>query len=625
MSFWGIVLGYLVNMLLGDLHTVIVEPILNVVQAKGWLASDKYSVLSQYCEDLTEQVENGEIGDFVGREDIMKSMMSILASDSKCPCIVGDTGVGKNAMVEGLAYRIVNNKVPENLKNKKIYKVNIISLVAGNNYSSGSSVMSRVRALLEKAKNDPDIILFIDDASQIVKFGLADQFKSYLECKNVKIIFAADYQQYSYIGSNSNLTLDFTKINLASPDKRGTLDILKYLKSGWEQKYEVVITDEAINSVLELTDRYMKSRTYPDKAIEILKSSILIAKKRIVEKNDATFVLPHVMRTDVEAAISQATNIPIGEIGPEEAKYLKNMSKRINRFIFGQHEVINELCSAVFRCRAGLCNHNKPRASFLLTGLSGVGKTRLASCLGREIGSFISIDMARYSSPNSLDSFICSQKNDIHNELITQISEKPYSVVLFDNIEKANKDVINLILGVLDKGYFLESNGKKVDFTDSIIIFSTNACANFMYNELQTTGQVPSADVIINKAREMLGDDLLNKVDKTMVMNPLKNEHFKGIVSLLLGRLESKFIKQNVAVSFDDNVRDYIANTEIDHHVGARVLERKVIEKIEAPMAKMIIEGQVKSGDCVNCTLNEGRVVFANQDGIILSFNNDLA
>lgn len=587
----GTVVGIVfLSAFLNTVGRIVAHPIYDYIQASGWLDPDSYFIMSEYCEDITEKARKGHCHDFFTRDDKIESLVDILNLHEKSnPCIVGNPGVGKTALVEGLAYRIVNGNIDEKLKNKKILKINIAKLISGKRYSTGASPLIRLRAILNEAKNDKSIILFIDDIYQITQIpGAAKLIKAYIENHDLKIIASVNDEEYAMMSENTDFYQRYTHVFLEEPSKFDTFRILQYLKSDIEQKYNLTIYDEVLMDVIELTGKYMKNKFYPNKAIDILNLSIVRAQKNTSKFDN------EVTKQDVMEAISKYTNIPVGELTPDEAEALHTMNERVKQVIIGQDKAVDTVCNAVKSGRIGVCDDNKPRASFLFLGPSGVGKSELARVLGDEIGSLINIDMLNYSSRNSLDNLISSGGGTTRSELIEKIIKNPYSVVIFDNIDKAHEDILNMLSGILDRGFLIDSNGCKIDFTNAIIIMSSD------------TGENSSMEQI----SQMIDKNILRKVDDVIIFNSLRGEDYKSIAKIKLSKLEGRFYSQGIHVKVSDEVIDYLCSLEAHDFYGARKIEKQFCDNIQYPISDLIAKGDVESGDTVICELVDGKIEF---------------
>ncbi len=594
--------------------SAVARPLVDLAQSTGWLDPDTYSVMSQYCEDLTEYAKMGKLHDAIGRDKEINSMIDILTRNGKGnPCVVGDSGVGKTALVEGLAYRISQGNVPDDFKNKKIIKVNMVNLIAGKSYNNGNGAVGRMRALFDKAKEDKDVILFIDEFHQVVQCNAAELFKTYLDRGEIKVIAATTTSEYGYISKDPALERRFTRVFLEEPNKYETLEILKCLRKEIEKIDGVKISDESLLASVELTGQYMKSRSYPDKAIDVVNSAVKsVCRKNKLSSNPGALLV--VSEEDIKSVVSSETNIPLGNISDLEFSLLNSMDERIKCNISGQDEAVKVVCDAVRRGRSGIRYFSRPRASFLFTGTSGVGKTALAEALGIEVGSLIKIDMSQYNSRNALSELIGSKINGYKGELTEKVWKKPYSVVLFDGIEKADSSVLNIILGIIENGNVVDSSGNKVDFTNTIVVMTTNVGEKLILNEDKNTeNDGNTKNKVLSEINSVFGNELSNRVDDILVFNKLDKKDLKKIAEIFISSLESKLNAENISLKISEDVYEYISKIEINHKIGARQIRRIVCEKMEKEIAKLIIEKKVEKGSTIICNTGKDGIEFEVQ------------
>ncbi len=584
------------------------KPLTDLAISTGYLDIETYSIMSRYCEDLTKSAEEGKLHDVIGRDKELDSLMDVLSRKGKCnPCIIGEAGVGKTALIEGLAYRISKGLVPDSFKNKKIIKVNMVELIAGRSYSGGSPV-GRMRSLFDKAKEDKDMILFIDEFHQIVNCGAAELFKVYLDRGEVSVIAATTTREYSFISKDPALERRFTNIFLSEPTRSETLQILKNLKCNIEKDKKIKISDEALSAAVELSGRYIKRRTYPDKAIDVTLSTIEMAIRKNRDENNLQKI-EEITEKEIREYLTLETGIPLREITPEEAKILKGINSRIKQDVVGQDEAVDKTCEAILRSRVGLVSDGHPRSSFLFLGPHGVGKTLLAEAIGEEIGSIIRVNMAQYSEKNSKKSLVKNKISSYKSEVVRKITERPYSVVLFDGIEKAHKNVINLLIEILEKGYILDSDGGKVDFSNSIIIITSsigseifNSNDNIPFNELKKK--------VIDKAESILGNELIRRIDSNIVFRKMDVKYFSKLTDMITANLENELSSQGIHLEIEDELKNYISKIDEDENLGVRRLKKEIEKKIEMPIADLIVKGEIKRDNMVKCYISEGNIKF---------------
>ena len=583
----------IITALVQGLVGIFVQPLGKLVQSSRYFDIDYWTVFKNYCEDLTELASMGKGQDAIGRDNEINMLINTLSVDGKANvCITGDPGVGKTALVEGLAYRIATGNVPDYFKNKKIVKVNMVSLIAGTAYSQGEGAVNRMRALFDNAKEDTDIILFIDEFHQIVQCHAAELFKTYLDRPGVHVIAATTTAEYSYISEDPALERRFKKLVLDEPDKNQTLDILKNIKNKIEDNANVKISDAALMSAIDLTGKYMKGRKYPDKAIDVLNLAAQFVSKHGDRLNED--LMFEVTEEDIQKIITSETGIPLGNITEAEAKILNSMDDRVASGIIGQNSSVSKLCDAIRKSRSGLVDVSKPRSSFLFTGTPGVGKTALAECIGRELGSLIKLDVAN------------SKLNDSFFE---QVWKKPYSLVLFDNLDRADKSVLDKIFGILENGFAYDSHGRKIDFTNSIVVMTANTGSDII---LKDDGKDPEGmrEKVLNKVENDFGIHFVSKLDDVLVFNKLNESIVKDILKIFADRMENQLSSKNIKLEIGKDVIENVSKVKIDHKKGAISLQKIIEEKINKPISVKLIKGEIKSGDIVRCKMDGNNIKF---------------
>ncbi len=572
---------------------MLLQPVSLLLQSSGYMDPDSYSVMSRYCEDLTEQAKLGEGQEAVARDKEIDSLIDILSQEGKAnACVTGDAGVGKTALVEGLAYRIATGDVPDDFKDKRVIKVNMVSLIAGNAYSKSDGAVTRMRALFDKAKQDPNIILFIDEFHQIVQCGAGELFKTYLDRPGVHVVAATTTSEYSYISKDPALERRFKKLVLEELDPSQTLSVLENLRPKFEEKSGVKINGSALMSAVDLTGKYMRNRTYPDKAIDVLSLASKLVERR--DKKAGSNVIPEVKEEDIQSVITAETGIPLGPITAVESKRLSSIKDRVGSSIIGQKEAVDKLCGAVRNARNGFVNASKPKSSFLLTGTSGVGKTALAERAGHEMGNLVKINTAHSS---------------IDDKFLEQIWKKPYSLVVLDNIDRADRITFNQILGILEDGFTYDSHRRKIDFTNSIVVMTSSVGDDIILNDTQNDTNTLKQKVL-SKVEERFGSNFVNKLDDVLVFDKLNQSDAKEILRIFADRLENKMSTKNISLKIGDDVLGDMAKKDINHRIGAVGLQKKVAEKLESPLMEMLLSGKIKKGDHISCRLEDHDIKF---------------
>ena len=638
------------------------EEKINEVQNKKQSSPNNTQVLNQYGIDLTQKARSGLLDPVIGREQETERLIEILSRRLKNnPCLIGEPGVGKTAVVEGLAEKIVNKMVPDNLKDKKVISLDISSIVAGAKYRGDFE--ERIKKVINEVKNNKDIILFIDEIHMIVGAGAAEGaidaaniLKPILSRGEVQIIGATTIKEYrKYIEKDSALERRFQKIYVDEP----SLDVAKLILDGIKSKYEahhnVNITQEAIDASVELSTRYIQDRFLPDKAIDLIDEAsakitlkaandsdklkniendlnkILKSKedaiklqefekaakyrdeeKSLLDKlNEEVDILNdkkknkviNIGREEIEEVISKWTGIPIYKITETEIDKINNLDKRLKERIIGQNNAVEKVVQAIKRSRVGINEIARPIGSFLFLGPTGVGKTELAKSLaenfyGKE-QDMIRIDMSEYLESHSISKIIGAPPGYAGYEEVTGLCEKvrrkPYSVVLFDEIEKAHPDVLNLLLQILDDGNLTDSQGRKIDFKNTVIIMTSNVGAKLITDKKSIGFNIKEneneliKDVVYQELKKEFKPEFLNRIDEIIVFNKLTNNEYGEIIDLFLDKLSNRLNKEFYYIEFDKSIKDDIKEKLRNNSFGARPIKRLIKTYIENKIAESIL------------------------------------
>lgn len=647
----------------------------------------KKGVLEQFGTDLTEQAAEGKLDPVIGREQEIGRLMQILSRRTKNnPCLVGEPGVGKTAVIEGLAQRISGGLVPEGMKEKKIFTMDLASMIAGSKYRG--EFEERMKKLIQEVKAAGNVILFLDEVHTIIGAGGAEGamdasniLKPSLARSEIQLIGATTIGEYrKYIEKDAALERRFQPVTVEEPTKEQCLEILEGLKSRYENHHHVTVEQEALESAVALSVRYVNDRFLPDKAIDVLdetcskvslrgfkvpdsieeleqvidnlkvqkeeairegnmteastlhKEQIAAEKKldqarnRFQKKNKDRQVT--VTEEDIAAVVSEWTKIPVQKLAESESERLRKLEKTLHKRVIGQDEAVTAVAKAVRRGRVGLKDPNRPIGSFLFLGPTGVGKTELSKALAEALfgdeNAMIRVDMSEYMEKHSVSKMIGSPPgyvgHDDGGQLSEQVRRHPYSVVLFDEIEKAHPDVFNILLQVLDDGHITDSQGRKVDFRNTVIIMTSNAGAQAIIDPKRlgfVTKEDKGADYkrmksnVMNEIKLVFRPEFLNRIDEIIVFHSLGSDEMKKITGLMCKEITKRAKEQlNITLTIRDSVKKHIVETGTNQKYGARPLRRAIQNQLEDALADAILSGEIKSGDHVEVGLHKKEIKF---------------
>ena len=643
--------------------------------------------LDQYSRDLTAMASDGNLDPVVGRDKEIARLIQILSRRTKNnPCLVGEPGVGKTAIVEGLAQRIISGMVPDSVKNKRVVVLDLSGMVAGSKYRG--EFEERIRNVINEVRSNQGILLFIDELHTIIGAGGAEGaldasniLKPSLSRGEIQLIGATTLEEYrKYIEKDAALERRFQPVTVEEPSEEESVEILKGLRPYYEKHHGVVIEDSALEAAVKMSERYINDRFLPDKAIDIIDeaaSKVRLGGYRMAPEVDALELELHEIQKDKEKAVKQAdlsmakelqahqreieaeiskykekeerrnrrkkisvteasvadiisdwTKIPVQRLTEGETKRLARLEKELHKRVIGQEEAVKAVAQAVKRGRVGLKDPNRPIGSFLFLGPTGVGKTELSKALAEAVfGSeqaMIRVDMSEYMEKHSVSKLIGSPPGYVGYDEGGQLSEKvrrnPYSVLLFDEIEKAHPDVFNILLQVLDDGHITDAHGRKVDFKQTIIIMTSNAGAQaivepkklgFLSNNDEKQDYERMKSGVMEEVRRLFKPEFLNRIDEIMVFHPLNRTHIKKIVNIMLKTLEKRCREQlDIELKITESVKDFLAEAGFDSKYGARPLRRAIQTKLEDPMANALLEGTIKRGDSVRIQLHQKEIRF---------------
>ena len=646
--------------------------------------------LNQFGRDLTDAAKNGSLDPVIGRAQEIDRVIQILSRRTKNnPCLIGEPGVGKTAIAEGLSQKIVEGRLPETLKGKRVFSLDLSGMVAGTKYRG--EFEERIKNALEEVKKAGNVILFIDELHTIIGAGAAEGaidaaniLKPLLARGEIQVIGATTINEYrKYIEKDAALERRFQPVMIGEPDQDQTLLILKGLRDKYEAHHKVRITDGALEAAVKLSSRYIPDRFLPDKAIDLVDEAASRVRlkaftappdlseqdealKKLSEEKEAavksqeferaaklrdsenklrekvnalkkewheksTMNVDDVTENDVADIVASWTGIPVKKLAQEESDRLLHMEDVLHQRVVGQDEAVSSVSRAIRRGRVGLKDPKRPVGSFIFLGPTGVGKTELSKALAEAIfgdeSALIKVDMSEYMEKHTVSRLVGSPPGyvgyDEGGQLTEKVRRKPYSVVLFDEIEKAHPDVFNVLLQILEDGILTDAQGRKVDFKNTVIIMTSNAGARlitenhrlgFNTNEasLAESDKQIKTDVMAELKRTFR-PEFLNRVDDTIVFHQLTSDDIKKIAYRMLTVIKARIETLGIDISFTDEVVEKISSEGFDAVYGARPLRRAIQAKVEDPLSEEILEGKVKAGDTVVAKLEDGEVKFVKE------------
>ena len=649
------------------------------------------SVIEQYCTDMTARAEEGKQDPVVGREEEMYRLMQVLSRRTKNnPCLIGEPGVGKTAVVEGLAQRIAAGVVPEKMKDKRIYTRDLPGMIAGSKYRG--EFEERMKGLISEVESNGNIILFLDEIHTMIGAGGAEGaidasgiLKPSLARGELQLIGATTITEYrKYIEKDAALERRFQPVSVEEPSKEQCLEILKGLKGRYESHHKVLIRDEALEAAVSMSERYITDRNLPDKAIDVLDESCskvslkgykvpenLTAldlrlkelekqkeesikngcfeeasllqkeqeeaekkseqlKKRFQKKTSSS--QPEVTEEDIAEVVSSWTKIPVQKLAESDTDRLKKLESVLHQRVIGQEEAVKAVARAVKRGRVGLKDPKRPIGSFLFLGPTGVGKTELSKALAEAMfgneESMIRVDMSEYMEKHSVSKMIGSPPGYVGHEeggqLSDQVRTHPYSVLLFDEIEKAHPDVFNILLQVLDDGHITDSKGRKIDFSNTVIIMTSNAGAKAIIEPKKlgfAAKDDPAGDYkrmkqnVMDEVKQIFRPEFLNRIDEIIVFHALEKTHMKKIVTLMCRDFTKRIEDQmDIRLTLRESAKALIAEKGTDAKYGARPLRRALQTELEDKLAEAILNGEVKRGDCIEAGTVKKEIRFIRKE-----------
>lgn len=618
--------------------------------AKQKPAPSKCPNLEKYSRDLTQWAKEGKLDPVIGREEEIARTLQILSRRTKNnPCLIGEAGVGKTAVVEGLAQLLLTDDVPEEMQNTRILSLDLTNMIAGTKFRG--EFEERVRTCLQEVVNVGNIILFIDEIHTIMGAGAAEGaidaaniLKPQLARGELQIIGATTLEEYrKHIEKDSALARRFQSVEVSEPSEEKTLEILKGLRLRYESYHNVQITDDALESAVSLSARYLPERFLPDKAIDLMDEAAscvrLNAKKALPrpvhhyamilaseekqsfstedwpsdhwpeQSADQKHQVAVVAAQDVAQITARMTGIPVTQLMKDQNKRLLELEEHLHKRVVGQDEAISAVAKAIRRSQSGINDPNRPIGSFLFLGPSGVGKTELCRALSEALfareDAMIRIDMSEYMEKHTVSRLIGTPPGYVGYEEGGQLTEKvrrnPYSVVLFDEVEKAHPDVFNVLLQVLDDGRITDSQGRTVDFKNTILIMTSNIGSTYLLDGIDEDGSIkPEAEqMVMNDLKAHFRPEFLNRLDETIMFRPLTKDNIYSIIDLLVADVNKRLEDKELDVELTEAAKQHVVEGGYDPMYGARPLKRYLQKNVETLAARLILGGNVGSGDTI--------------------------
>lgn len=646
------------------------------------------SALEKFGRDLTKAAKNGEIDPVIGREKEIKRVIQILSRRTKNnPVLIGEPGVGKTAVAEGLALEIANGNVPEILRDKKVVSLDLTGMIAGAKYRGDFE--ERIKSAIDEVKKSKDTILFIDELHTIVGAGSAEGsadaaniLKPSLARGDFQVIGATTINEYrKYIEKDAALERRFQPVKVGEPTKEQAVEILKGLRDSYEAHHKVRITNEAIEAAVNLSSRYIADRYLPDKAIDLIDEGASKVKlkgltsppdikslEELIDKleqekasaiNEQDFERAAKLRDEqknvqsqldtakkewyenrenrngevtpevIAEIVSEWTGIPVVQLTKEESERLLNLEKELHERVVGQNEAVSSVAKAIRRGRVGLKDPKRPIGSFIFLGPTGVGKTELCKALAAAMfgdeNAMLRIDMSEYMEKHTVSRLVGSPPGyvgfDEGGQLTEKVRRKPYSVILFDEIEKAHPDVFNILLQILDDGRLTDSQGRTVDFKNTVIIMTSNIGAKLLTENHSSLGFTDensenketenTKELVLGELKKAFRPEFINRIDDIIVFDRLSKDEIKEIAVKMLAGLKKRLSDMEIEIEFTDEAVSAIADKGFDEVYGARPLRRAITSDIEDPLSEKMLDGTIKAKSKVKCDFADGKFTFA--------------
>ncbi|NLM25410.1 MAG: ATP-dependent Clp protease ATP-binding subunit [Firmicutes bacterium] len=646
----------------------------------------KTPTLEQFGRDLTEMAQEGKLDPVIGRDKEIERVIQILSRRTKNnPVLIGEPGVGKTAIAEGLALKIVANDVPETLINKRVVTLDLGSLVAGSKFRG--EFEERLKKVMEEIRQSGDVILFIDEMHTIIGAGAAEGaidasniLKPALARGEIQAIGATTLDEYrKHVEKDAALERRFQPVMVDEPTVEETIVILKGLRDKYEAHHRVEISDEAIEAAATMSSRYISDRYLPDKAIDLIDEAaskvrlrglvipqelkeleaklneVKIEKESAIKneefekaaslrdteqklqeeiinvrsswKNNQGMSAAVVLEGDIADVVASWTGIPVAKIATEESERLLNLEEELHKRVIGQEEAIRAISQAVRRARAGLKDPKRPIGSFIFLGPTGVGKTELAKALANSLfgedEAMIRIDMSEYMERHAVSRLVGAPPGyvgyDEAGQLTEQVRRRPYSVILFDEIEKAHPEVFNILLQVLEDGRLTDSKGRTVDFRNTVVIMTSNVGAHqiqreagigFRISDDERDQYTAMKEKVLEELKRTFRPEFLNRIDETIVFHALNKDHIAKIVDIMLKDLSGQLTERDIKLELTDAAKEKLVEEGYDQDFGARPLRRAIQRLIENPLAEEILKGKFADGSTVRVDVEDGKLVF---------------
>ena len=600
------------------------------------------TILSKIGRDLTELAKNGGISPVIGRSKEIKKLSQILTLKKKNnPILIGEAGVGKTAVVEGFVLKTISNDAPDELKNLRVIEISLVALIAGTKYRG--EFEENILKMIEEAKSDPNIILFIDEIHTMVGAGGAggsmdasNILKPMLARGEIKCIGATTFDEYTkYIESDSALERRFHPVVIDEPSRDDTINILKEVKKSYENHHNIIITDDAITSTVDYTIKYLPDRRLPDKALDIIDqaSSMKKLSSLSITKEDLINGILQVTTEDIIKVISEISGIPLYKLTQKETEKILEIDKFLNKRVMGQDNAVKEVSNTIKISKSGLRKTNKPIGIFLFVGPTGVGKTELAKALAEFLfdnpSKIIRLDMSEFMEQHSVSKLIGAPPGyvgyDKGGQLTGEVRKNPYSVVLLDEMEKAHPSIYNIFLQVFDEGRLSDSNGRVIDFTNTIIIMTSNFnvkidkknSIGFAKDEFKTTEiKTVNEDLLKSALNNAFSPEFINRIDKIISFTPLGFNALKEIINKFINQLKKILKEKELDIQCEESVYEWIINRSNCNTYGARDISRNIEKFITEPLAEQLLSDHFTKKDILLITIESDKIIFTKNEDI---------